>query len=63
VGDVPQLPESPRHRTWRNARTAAAQEIERFRRNLRDCLDEAARLLDADPPAHSDAWFELGQHL
>ncbi len=63
TGNVPQLPESPQHRTWRNARTAAAQEIERFSRSLRDYLDEAARLIDADPPAHSDAWFELGQHL
>jgi len=63
AGRLGQLPESPQHRAWRNARTAAAQEIERFRRGLGDSLDEAAQLLDAAQPADSDAWFELGQRL
>jgi hypothetical protein len=63
AGNVPALPESPQHRAWRNARTAATQEIERFRPTVRDCLGEAALLLDADPPASSDAWFELGERL
>lgn len=61
--EVPQLPESPQHRAWLGARTAAAQEIERFRASLRERLEEAALLLDADPPPHSDAWFELGEAL
>ena len=59
----PPLPESPQHRQWRNAQTTAAMEIERFRARLRAGLAEAARLLAADPPPHSDAWFELGERL
>ena len=58
AGRVPDLPESPQHRAWRNARTAAANEIERFTRSLGADLDQATRLLEADPPARSDAWFE-----
>ncbi|HEX5853923.1 MAG TPA: hypothetical protein VFY36_12630, partial [Solirubrobacteraceae bacterium] len=34
-----------------------------FARELRACLEETARMLDADPPAHSDAVFELGERL
>jgi hypothetical protein len=60
---VPDLPESPQHRAWRNARTAAANEIERFARSLGADLDRATRLLEADPPARSDAWFELGERV
>src|ERR1035437_5165333 len=63
TGSVPVLPESPQHREWRNARTVAAQEIERFRQGVRGCLHEATLLFDADPPADSDAWFELGGRL
>lgn len=62
-GEVPELPESPQHRAWRNARTAAAQEIERFRRRLRGCLSEAEQMLDADVAPASDALFELGERL
>jgi hypothetical protein len=64
------LPESPQHRTWRQARTAAEQEIDRFRDALRARLREAAPLLDAppssdagDPRPSSDAWLELGEEL
>jgi len=63
AGAAPQLPESPQHLAWRRARTAAAQEIERFRQSLSDDLGDAVNLLDRDPPAHSDEWFELGQRL
>ncbi len=63
AGAMPALPEAPQHRAWRGARTAAAQEIERFRQDVSDRLEEARRLLHADPPAHSDDWFELGQRL
>jgi hypothetical protein len=63
AGNVPQLPESPQHRAWRNARTVAAQEIERFRESLRENLREATELLEAEPPARSDLWFELCDHL
>jgi hypothetical protein len=55
------LPESPQHREWRNARTLATQEIERFRALLGDALKEAsARLSDT---TGSDAWFELAEEL
>jgi hypothetical protein len=60
AGHLPALPESPQHVAWRTAKTAAAQEIDRFAENVRAGLSEAARLLDADPAAASDAWFELG---
>jgi hypothetical protein len=63
AGEVPALPEAPQHRAWRNAHTTAAQEIERFRRNLREGIDEAAQLLDCEPPAGSDAWFALAERL
>jgi hypothetical protein len=63
AGRVPALPESPQHRAWRDARRSAGQEIERFARELRARLDDAAELLDTEPPAHSDALFELGELL
>jgi hypothetical protein len=63
TGRIADLPESPQHRAWRNARTAAAQKIGPFRRSLRERLSEAGRLLRADPPVDSDAWFELAEQL
>lgn len=55
------LPESPQHRAWRNARTLATQEIERFRVSLGDALKEASALIDNT--SGSDAWFELAEEL
>jgi hypothetical protein len=63
AGRVPPLPESPQHSVWRKARTTAGQEIDRFERELRACLEEAARMLDVDSPADSDAVFELGERI
>jgi hypothetical protein len=63
AGQAMLLPESPQHLAWRRARTAASCEIERFRQNLTDDLDDALGLLDAVPPPHSDAWLELGERL
>lgn len=63
AGSVPELPESPQHRAWRDAKTGAAQEIDHFLQRVHDALDEAMLLLDADPAAASDAWFELGERL
>jgi hypothetical protein len=60
---LPALPESPQHREWRDARTAAARELGRFERSVSSGLAEAAQLLKADPPASSDAWFALGERL
>jgi hypothetical protein len=62
-GDVPALPESPQHRRWRVARTLSSQEIERFRGELREALEQAGCLLAASQPARSDAWFESGERL
>jgi hypothetical protein len=55
------LPESPQHCQWRNARTLAAQEIERFRAAMRDLVTEASALLG--DTSGSDAWFELADRL
>jgi len=57
------LPESPQHRAWRQAQDAGALQIPRLRRELGEILEEASRLLGADPPAHSDAWFDLAERL
>jgi hypothetical protein len=62
-GELPALAESPQHLAWRNARTEAAQEIDRFGRSLGEGIEDAARLLAADPRPGSDAWFELGERL
>jgi hypothetical protein len=62
-GDATTLPESPQHRTWRLARVAAGQELERFRASLRERLQRAEGLLDADPQPHSDAWLQLAEEL
>ncbi|HSZ06835.1 MAG TPA: hypothetical protein VK778_16730 [Solirubrobacteraceae bacterium] len=63
AGGVPALPQSPQHLAWQVAHTAGAQEIERFRASLRERLDEAALLLDAREPPHSDVWLELAEEL
>jgi hypothetical protein len=57
------LPEAPQHRAWRDARTTAALEIARLRRDLAASLGEAQALLAQDPEPHSDAWFELAEVL
>jgi hypothetical protein len=48
VGRV-DLPKSPQHCQWRNARTLATQEIERFRAAMRDAVTEAGALLGGTP--------------
>jgi transcriptional regulator with XRE-family HTH domain len=56
------LPESPQHRRWREARSAATERIGGFRGDVRSALDEAAVLL-ADEDATSDAWWALAAAL
>lgn len=63
AGAVPELPESPQHAAWRDAHTAAAQEIERFRRRLGASLESATVLLASSPQVDSDTWLELGERL
>ncbi len=60
---LPPLPESPQHRDWRNAHTAAVLEIARFRDSVRERLTRTAQLLDAEPPPDSDVWLELAEEL
>jgi hypothetical protein len=57
------LPESPQHRAWRQARTTAELELERFRASLAVELDDARRLLDGEAAVASDAWLELAERL
>ncbi len=57
------LPESPQHRRWREAHEAAAERIEPIRGEVRATFAEASTLLEADPPANSEAWFSLGEKL
>jgi hypothetical protein len=65
-GSLPELPESPQHRKWREARAGAEQEIERLRLALLDDVELASGLLD---PPHlpdrpdSDVLLELGERL
>jgi hypothetical protein len=59
AGEIGTLPESPQHRQWREARTAANGRIGEFRDDLRRALADATRLLYADGHAPSDAWFEF----
>jgi hypothetical protein len=62
-GEDLRLPESPQHQAWRNARTAATQEMERFCVGLGALLEEAGALLGAHEPPPSDALFELAEEL
>jgi hypothetical protein len=62
AGRVGDLPESPQHRAWREARGAAAVRIGEFHATVLRSADEVGRLLSEDS-AHSDDWFELGEHL
>ncbi len=60
-GTPPELPESPQHREWREARALAEQEIERLRSQLRDCITDAMERLDSESP--SDVLFAVGERL
>jgi hypothetical protein len=61
-GETVDLGEAPQHRDWRHARVAASERIDRFREEVRQTLDEARWVLDAER-ADSDAWFDLGERL
>ena len=58
-----ELPESPQHRDWREARSAASEQIAGFRDELRAALADTADLLVIEPPAESDSWREAGERL
>lgn len=61
-GELPALPESPQHRLWRDSRRVASQEIDRFRTDMADTLEEAMRLLQ-DAAVSAAAWLELSPRL
>jgi hypothetical protein len=62
-GEVGELPESPQHRRWRDARISAGQDVERLREDLREALQETGALLDQRPPVSFDGWLEMGRRL
>jgi hypothetical protein len=58
-----ELPESPQHRDWREARSAANEQIASFRDELLVPLVETGKLLDNEPPADAESWREAGEQL
>jgi hypothetical protein len=61
--EIDPLPEAPQHQAWSEARATAAKHLPGFRANLRDTLEEAIALLEADHEADSATWFEIGDRL
>ncbi len=61
AGEV-ELPESPQHREWREAHTAAAERIQGFHDDLRVLLREGRTLLADDAP-DSAAWYAFGKRV
>jgi hypothetical protein len=53
-----ELPESPQHRVWRDARATAARRLDGLREQLRRSVTEASTLLEGDG-GDSDAHFRL----
>lgn len=62
AGQAGAPPESPQHRRWREARATATARIDEFHEQMRHAVEQAHGLLSHDH-VHSDAWFELGEHL
>ncbi len=46
AGNIPELPESPQHRKWREAHDRAKVEVERFVQQAHEAMEEAVDLLD-----------------
>jgi hypothetical protein len=62
---LPELPESPQHRRWRQAQALAEQERERVHLSVEDLWEELDHLLVArvNPGPTSDAWFQIADRL
>jgi hypothetical protein len=56
-----ELPESPQHRRWRDARATAARRLDGLREQLRRSVSDATTLLDGD--GDSAAYFRLRFHV
>jgi hypothetical protein len=63
AGEVDDLSESPQHRAWRHARTKAAVQVEGFRSDMYDALQEAGDLIGQYRPVMSKECFELSERL
>jgi hypothetical protein len=63
AGEVGELPESPQHRAWREARVQAALRIEGFEEELGTLLEEASDLLEGVPRPRSSEWFAFSERL
>jgi hypothetical protein len=63
-GEIGELPESPQHRCWREARSAACDRIDVLQDELRLALYEASELLDCGGgQGSSGTWYEFAQRL
>lgn len=61
VGD--ELPESPQHRQWRQAREHAAARIEALQNELGEALADVNAMLDAEAPAPAADWLAQAETL
>jgi hypothetical protein len=62
-GEIDELPESPQHRLWREARALSAAQIDGFAMELRRDLRDAVALVNRYRQVRSDNWFELAARL
>jgi hypothetical protein len=56
-----ELPESPQHRAWREARALAEHEIERFHASTSDAITDAMEAVESE--SSSDALFAVAERL
>lgn len=62
-GDLGELPESPQHRAWREAREEAKRRIGGLRDDVQKALRDGDALLDVEHVVGSDAWFDVADRL
>jgi hypothetical protein len=62
-GEVDELPESPQHRAWRDARTSSVAHIDGFAMELHRDLRDAITLVNRRRQVHSDSWFDLAARV
>lgn len=56
-----ELPESPQHRAWREARASAEQEVERFEQEAINAITDAMALVESE--SSSDGLFAVAERL
>jgi hypothetical protein len=62
-GVLEELPESPQHRAWREARAHASARIDGLQNELGEQLAAVGRLLDADEAVPASEWLAAGDEL